>query len=376
MSRVDGKSAGAVSDIGAGRLDALLRVSAALTGALEMHEVLQSAIDGAVEVLELDTGAIYLVSGDTLFLGATTPALPTDFPDEYRRAPLAEHPHIVACFDAAQTLFVKDIMQDDLTPAEQGICETRGLSSVFYVPLIIDSEPAGIFMVATVGRTRDLTPMDMSLCRTLAHQVALAVTNARLFESVRSARCDLEHAYDETLKGWSAALEMRDADTCGHTERTADLTVCLARSMGVSEDELPHLYRGALLHDIGKMTVPDAILNKPGPLTEDEWIVMREHPGRAYRMLKEIEYLHPALDIPHCHHERWDGRGYPRGLAGEEIPFAARIFSAIDVYEALTSDRPYREAWKHDKAVRHMREQAGAQFDPRVVEAFLKLIEA
>lgn len=374
MDRVHLGGSGTVSDISGRRLDALLRVSAALTGALEMPHVLQTAIDGAVDVLELDTGAIYLVSGDTLFLGATTPALPPEFPDEYRRASLAEHPHIVACFDAAETLFVRDISEEELTPAERGICESRGLSSVFYVPLIIDREPVGIFMVATTGTTRELSSVDADLCRTLAHQVALAITNARLFESVRAARYELECAYDATLKGWSAALEMRDADTCGHTVRTADLTVSLARAMGAAEDALPHIYRGALLHDIGKMTVPDAILRKPGPLTEDEWAVMHEHPDRAYRMLREIEYLHPALDIPHCHHERWDGLGYPRGLAGEDIPFAARVFSVIDVYEALTSDRPYREAWTHDRAIEHIREQSGSQFDSRVVEAFLEII--
>ena len=375
MNRVESGRSGAVSDISGKRLDALLRVSAALTGAMEMHHVLQTAIDGAVEVLELDTGAIYLVSDDTLFPGATTPALPPDLPDEYRRAPLEEHPHIVACLNAAETLFVEDIAAEELTPAERGICETRGLLSVFYVPLVIDREPVGIFMVATTGRTRELSAVDANLCRTLAHQVSLAITNARLFESVRAARYDLERAYDATLKGWSAALEMRDAVTCGHTVRTADLTVSLARAMGAAEDSLPHIYRGALLHDIGKMTVPDAILNKPGPLTADEWAIMHEHPERAYRMLKEIEFLHPAMDIPHCHHERWDGLGYPRGLAGEDIPFAARVFSVIDVYEALTSDRPYRDAWTHDRAIAHIREHSGAQFDSRVVEAFLELIE-
>jgi HD-GYP domain-containing protein (c-di-GMP phosphodiesterase class II) len=374
MNRVELGRPEAAPDISGSRLDALLRVSAALTGALEMHQVLQTAIDGAVEVLELDTGAIYLVSEDTLFLGATTPELPSDFPEEYRRAPLAEHPHIVSCLNAAETLFVKDIAFEQLTPAERGICETRGLSSVFYVPLLIDREPVGIFMVATTGTTRELSSLDAGLCRTLAQQVALAITNARLFESARAAHCELERAYDATLKGWSAALEMRDAATCGHTVRTADLTVSLARAMGAAEEALPHIYRGALLHDIGKITVPDAILNKPGPLTEDEWAVMREHPERGYRMLKDIDYLHPALDIPFCHHERWDGSGYPRGLAGDDIPFAARVFSVIDVYEALTSDRPYRAAWMHDRAIEHIREHSGTQFDSRVVESFLELI--
>jgi HD-GYP domain-containing protein (c-di-GMP phosphodiesterase class II) len=364
----------AFAEITQGQLEALLRVSASLIGSLEMAEVLQTAIDGAVEALELETGAIYLLSGDTLFLGATTPELPHDFPDEYRRAPVADHPHIGRSLASGEIVGVPDMLEAELSPAERGVSDARGLRTVFFVPLIIDSEPVGVFTVGTVTGTRELTGAAMSVCRTIAHQAALAITNAHLYESIRAARHDLEHAYDATLKGWSAALEMRDADTCGHTIRTAAMTVDLAKALGVPEAQHPHTYRGALLHDIGKMTVPDAILNKPGPLDDDEWAVMREHPERAYRMLHDIEYLHPALDIPYCHHERWDGQGYPRGLEGEEIPFCARIFSVIDVYEALTSDRPYRAAWSDSRAREHIRASAGTQFDPQVVEAFLRLL--
>lgn len=350
-------------------------MSAALTGALEMPEVLQTAIDGAVDVLDLDSGAIYLLSGDTLFLGATTPALPTDFPDEFRRAPLTDHPHIMRSLESGETIHCPEMSRETLTDAERRVCESRGLTTLLYVPLIIDSEPVGVFIVGTSGRIHEFSATDANLCRTLSHQVALAITNARLYESVRAARLELEHAYDATLKGWSAALEMRDADTCGHTERAAHLALRLAGALGLDPDELPHIYRGALLHDIGKMTVPDAILNKPGPLDADEWIIMREHPERAYRMLHGIEYLRPALDIPYCHHERWDGTGYPRGIAGEEIPIAARIFSVIDVFEALTSDRPYRPAWTSTRALEHIRDGAGTQFDPRVATEFLALME-
>jgi HD-GYP domain-containing protein (c-di-GMP phosphodiesterase class II) len=152
------------------------------------------------------------------------------------------------------------------------------------------------------------------------------------------------------------------------------LTVELARRVGVPEDELVHVRRGALLHDIGKIGIPDAVLRKPGPLDEDEWKLMRQHPVWAHEMISAVDFLQPALDIPYCHHERWDGEGYPRGLAGESIPLSARVFAVIDVWDALRSDRPYSEAWDEDRVLAHLREQAGGQFDPAVVEEFLGML--
>jgi len=182
-------------------------------------------------------------------------------------------------------------------------------------------------------------------------------------------------AYEATIEGWARALDLRERETGAHTQRVADLTVRVARKLGVPEPEIVHLRRGAILHDIGKIAVPDHILLKPEPLTEEEWAVMRRHPEYAYELLSPIEYLRPALEIPYCHHERWDGSGYPRGLRGEEIPLGARIFAVVDVYDALTSDRPYRRAWSHEQAVAYLREQAGKQFDPKVVETFLQVLE-
>jgi HD-GYP domain-containing protein (c-di-GMP phosphodiesterase class II) len=152
-----------------------------------------------------------------------------------------------------------------------------------------------------------------------------------------------------------------------------DLTVELAQRMGINDEELVHMRRGALLHDIGKMGVPDGILLKPGALTADEWVIMRQHPAFAYELLYPVHYLRPALDIPYCHHEKWDGSGYPRGLKGEQIPRSARIFAVVDVWDALRSDRPYRPAWPVEKVRLHIREQSGQHFDPVVVEAFLGL---
>ena len=177
----------------------------------------------------------------------------------------------------------------------------------------------------------------------------------------------LAHAYDATIEGWSRAMDLRDHETEGHTRRVTTTTLNLARHMGIDEPALVQIRRGALLHDIGKIGVPDRILLKPDSLTADEWQVMRLHPALAYEMLTPIEFLLPALDIPYCHHERWNGSGYPRGLRQEEIPLAARIFAVLDVYDALTSDRPYRPAWSREKAREYIRERGGQDFDPREI---------
>ncbi len=193
-------------------------------------------------------------------------------------------------------------------------------------------------------------------------------------EALQQANRELAEAYNATLEGWSRALEMRERETAGHSLRVVDLTLQLAKALGVRGEKLQHIRRGALLHDIGKMGIPDSILLKPSSLSEDEWVVMRQHPLYANELLKPIYYLEEAVDIPYCHHERWNGEGYPRRLKGEEIPLAARIFAVVDVFDALTSDRPYRPAWTLDAALRYIREQSGKLFDPAVVDAFFNAI--
>jgi PAS domain S-box-containing protein len=208
---------------------------------------------------------------------------------------------------------------------------------------------------------------------TLAGQAAIAMDNVALFEGLERSNIELAVAYDTTLEGWSRALDLRDKETEGHSERVTDLTLRLGRALGLDEAQLAHVRRGALLHDIGKMGIPDSILLKPGPLTPEEWEVMRRHPTYSYELLAPIAFLRPALDIPYCHHEKWDGTGYPRELKRAEIPLAARIFAVVDVWDALCSDRPYRLAWPKNKVRLHIQSLAGAHFDPQVVGQFLKL---
>jgi putative nucleotidyltransferase with HDIG domain len=213
-----------------------------------------------------------------------------------------------------------------------------------------------------------------ALLESFALQAAIAMDNHELFRNLQRSNSELSIAYEATIEGWSHALDLRDKETEGHSQRVTELTVQLARAMGVNEQELGHIRRGALLHDIGKMGVPDAILLKPGSLTPEERAVMQNHTRYAYEMLYPIDYLRPALAISYCHHEKWDGTGYPRGLKGEEIPLAARIFTVVDVWDALTSDRPYRAAWTNFQACDYITSRAGTEFDPQVVQVFLKIV--
>ena len=191
---------------------------------------------------------------------------------------------------------------------------------------------------------------------------------------LKEANIQLLSAYEATIEGWTQALDLRDKETEGHSRRVSEMTVKLAQAYGMSEEDILQIRRGALLHDMGKIGIPDSILHKPGALSDEEWVTMRKHPQFAFDMLKSVDYLKSALDIPYCHHEKWDGTGYPRGLRGEDIPIAARLFAVVDVWDALTSDRPYRDAWKKDKALEHIRDQSGKHFDPQIVDLFLKEI--
>jgi putative nucleotidyltransferase with HDIG domain len=214
-------------------------------------------------------------------------------------------------------------------------------------------------------------PEWLEFLEALAGQAAITIDSTQLFENLQRSNLDLSLAYDATIEGWSRAMELRDHDTEGHTQRVTDLTLKLARAMQINESQLTAIRRGALLHDIGKIGIPDGILLKEGKLTDDEWTQMRRHPQLAHDMLMPIAYLKDAVYIPYCHHEKWDGTGYPQGLKGERIPLGARIFAIIDVWDALTNDRPYRQKWTAEEARKYIVEQSGRHFDPQVVDAFL-----
>ena len=241
------------------------------------------------------------------------------------------------------------------------------------VPLIVQEKLIGFIWM---GRKTDIAEPEVRMLSAIADIAANAIHRATMHEQSLKAAADLVVAYDTTLAGWANALELREHETAGHSQRVVELTRNLAQPFGFSDEELMHVQRGALLHDIGKMGIPDYILLKPGPLSDDEWQIMRQHPVYAYDLLSKIPYLVPALDIPLYHHERWDGTGYPRGLKGDAIPLTARIFAVADVWDALTSNRPYRPAWTKDAVLKYLTGHAGTQFDPLVVERFLKMMNS
>lgn len=249
----------------------------------------------------------------------------------------------------------------------------EGFKVYIVTPLISKGKLLGVLEVFA-RRPLEVNEDWINFFETLAGQLAIALDNAELLRGLERTNLKLFQAYDSTIEALAKALELRDRETEGHSERVVDLTLRIAKRLGIEGEELVHIRRGALLHDIGKLGIPDSILLKPGKLTEDEWEMMKMHPVYAYQILSKVEYLRPALDIPYYHHERWDGSGYPKGLKGEEIPLPARIFAVVDVYDALTHDRPYRKAWSEREAIDYIVRESGRLFDPKVVQAFLDVL--
>jgi putative nucleotidyltransferase with HDIG domain len=271
-------------------------------------------------------------------------------------------------------IHIPNLAERDDNPLVAKAIAAEAFVSYFAVPMVAKGQIQGVLEIFhRAPLEHDAEWLDF--LNTLAGQAAIAIENATLFENLQRSNFELSMAYDATIEGWSRALDLRDKETEGHTQRVMDITVRLARTFGLGEAELAQVRWGALLHDIGKMGIPDGILLKPGPLTDEEWLVMKKHPVIAYEMLLPIQYLRSALDIPYHHHEKWDGTGYPLGLKGEQIPLTARIFAVVDVWDALRSDRPYRPAWPVEKVIEHIRTSAGTHFDPQVVKVFLKLEE-
>lgn len=360
--------------VSAKELSTLLKVSSSLASTLDLTEILQIAIESVIELLGLGTGAIYTLENETLYLGATTPPLPPQMPEDLLHSNLEDHPHIKNAVLTKSPVYLRDGRTELLSPAEQIVVNSRHLISILYFPLLLKEDVLGVFIVGTTNETRQFTNEEIDLCHILAYEVSLAIANAQLYKKAQQAVIELAQAYDATLEGWSRVLDMRDHATDEHTQRVTRLTIALAEKMGIPKSEMSHVRRGALLHDIGKMAIPDSILQKPDRLSDTEMAIMRTHPEKAHEILSHIDYLSPAIDIPYCHHEKWDGTGYPRNLKGEEIPLSARLFAVVDVFDALTSDRPYRKAWEKEKALTYIQEQSGKHFFPDAVEAFVALL--
>ncbi|MBI5297975.1 MAG: HD domain-containing protein [Chloroflexi bacterium] len=275
---------------------------------------------------------------------------------------------------ARQTIRIANLSNRQTDFLRSPTFSQEGFTDYFAIPLIVKGRVLGVL---EIFHRSPLSPNAdwLEFVNMLATQVAMAIESALMFDNYERTHAALTLAYDATIEGWSKALELRDRETQGHARRVTEMTVRLATALGLTEQQIVHIRRGAILHDIGKMAIPDSILFKPGPLDPQEWTIMRQHTSIAADLLRPIQYLAPALEIPQYHHEKWDGSGYPFGLKGEHIPLAARLFAVVDVYDALTSDRPYRNAWSHEKAVEYLRAEDGRHFDPKVVKIFLKMLK-
>ena len=355
------------------RLRSLRNIDTAIISSFDLQVSLNIILSHITSLLELDAAGIFLVDHPTQSLEfvAGKGFQTHQIQDDYLRLGrgLAGK---VALSDSP--VHIPDLGNKKGDLERPSLTEKEHFTFYYGLPLKSKGKPIGILEM--FHRTQKPVSKDWeSFAETLSGQAAIAIDNALLFEELQQSNMEITRAYDTTLEGWAKALELRDHDTEGHSRRVTDQTIQLANMLGVPKKKLPHIRRGALLHDIGKMAIPDEILRKEDSLSDQEWEIIKKHPLYAKEMLESVQYLEEALDIPLYHHERWDGSGYPYGYQGEEIPLPARIFAVVDVWDALTSDRPYRPAWSQKRALDHIKEQSGKHFDPKVVKAFLSLNE-
>jgi len=354
------------------RLNALRTIDIAINSSFDLNVILNIVLQQILSQLNVDASAVLLIKSplQTMEYAATrgfqSPAI------QRAHLKLGEG-YASRVVTERHTSHITDILRTEAGRAQSLHMASEGFVDYYGTPLIAKGEIKGVLEIYHRSPL-NLNAEQLEFFEALAGQSAIAIDNAELFNSLRNTHMDLIMAYDATIEGWSRAMDLRDKETEGHTQRVTTMTLNLARAMGIREADIVPIQRGGLLHDIGKLGVPDGILLKPDNLTGAEWEIMRQHPTFAFNMLAPISYLRNAIDIPYCHHEKWDGSGYPRRLRAEQIPIAARIFAIADVWDAITSDRPYRKAWSKEEALEYIKQQSGKHFDPQVVDAFLKLI--
>jgi len=352
------------------QLEGLMSVGQMINSSLGLKRVLEEVMDSLITLMHAERGFLMLrESNGELSVQIARGIAHVNLEEEAFKV---SRTVVRKVAESGVPVLTTNAQEDPRFDAQLSIAAYH-LRSILCVPLKLKNDLIGVVYVDHRARAGIFQEGDLGLISAFADQAAVAIDSARLFENLQKSHRELEAAYEATLEGWAKALELRDKETEGHTQRVAVLTERLGRLMGVNDDALKHIRRGALLHDIGKMGIPDDILRKEGPLTSEERLIVEKHPIYAYEMLSTIEFLLPAIDIPYCHHEKWDGTGYPRGLKGEEIPFAARIFPVVDVWDALISNRPYRKAQPPKEVRQKIREDSGKHFDPRVVEAFMDM---
>jgi PAS domain S-box-containing protein len=353
-------------------LKALHTIDTAIASNFDLRVTIETLLEQLNSQLRVDVASICLFDKNMLTLEHMTSVGFYSAPVHGAKSKVAESLAGRAITER-RAIHIPNLSEADIDPINAYRYRSEKFISYYAVPLIAKGQVQGVMEV--FQRTPlEIGPDWLNFLDNMAGQAAIAIDNSRLFNDLQKSNMELVLAYNATIEGWSRALDLRDRETEGHTRRVTDLAERLAQAMNISEIEIIHIRRGALLHDIGKLGVPDSVLLKPDKLTADELQVMHRHPTLAYEMLQPIDYLKPSLQIPYCHHEKWDGTGYPRGLKGEQIPLDARIFAVVDVWDALLSDRPYRSAWPKEQALDYIKEQSGKHFDPQIVEIFLRML--
>lgn len=356
------------------RLKSLHIIDRAITENQSLPMMLDTLRDQLVSMLEVDAADILFLHPELEVLKIITQTGFRTNPLKYTNLQLGEGPAGEAA-SSRETVFIADIPSAGREFQRSPDFDQEEFVSYVGVPLLAKGDLVGVLEVFHRERL-DVDHEWMDFLKTLAGQAAIAIDQRNLYKNMRRSKEKLDEAYDSIIESWAQAMELREIETKGHAQRLVDLTLKIARRMGVEEDELDDIRRGAYLHDVGKMGIPDRILNKEEKLTPEEREEIGQHPLYAFEILKSNDYLKPALDIPLYHHERWDGMGYPEGLEEEEIPLSSRIFAVVDVWDALRSGRPYRSAWSDGKALAHIKEESGKHFDPQVVKVFLEIIQS
>lgn len=353
-------------------LSALRSIDLAIASGLDLNLLLTMVLDQVSTLMHIDAASILLLNNKTNMLEFTAGRGFRSNSLQHTRLRMGDGCAGRVAMDR-KMIHVSDLRENHMGFDRSPYFQNEGFVTYYGTPLIAKGRVLGVlelFQRSLLQPNKDW----LEFLGMIAGQSAIAIDNAMMFKDLQRTNLELSLAYDATIDGLSRALDLRDRETEEHTQRVTDLTLRMAVHLGVDPAEFIHIRRGAKLHDIGKVGIPDRILFKPGPLADDEWEIMRRHPSIAVELLSPVNYLAPALDIPHWHHEKWDGTGYPDQLGGDEIPFTARMFAIVDVYDALTSDRPYRSAWSKKDTLEYIQAHSGRHFDPRLVPEFLNLV--
>lgn len=353
------------------RLTTLRDIDMAILSSLDLKVILNVLLDHLINRLNIDAAVIMLLNRHTLTMEYAESRGFRSHDIHNIKLKLGEGLAGQVALER-RLISIPNLHEKEIPGVNSSLLKKEGLVVYYGLPLIAKGHVKGTLELF------HRTPINpdsewLKFMDALASQAAIAIDNATLFNELQSSNIEITLAYDSTLVGWSRALDLRDKETEGHSQRVTELTLQIARAVGLAESELVPIRRGALLHDIGKLGIPDSILSKSSPLNEEEWEIMKRHPLYAYQLLSPINFLRPALDIPYCHHEKWDGTGYPQGLTGENIPVAARIFAIADVWDALCSKRSYRGAFKEENVIKHVRSLEGTHFDPKVLTVFMAM---